>query len=272
MEYKYKYLNSTIQAFREGGLIDPREVIGCTEEEIVYLEGIHPCTAKLPEAFREFLQYGGHKIGNLRVALGFYYDFIIRSTQMLNFRLLREGERWRTIEEQFPQDGLIFMNNQGYEFLFIRLKEDADPPVYHALEGNNTFNISSTKFSLYMLELANNYKFLHNNLPENILNEVFNLKKIVLDIIDSLNTLKNIEGVPRFISRYQDILQLIYDFQKSYRSNQLDKVLKQLERKMDYIELFEELDIPEEEKVKTVQQMKKALQELNILNECIITK
>jgi hypothetical protein len=259
----YQYLESVIQTFRAGGLVDPRETFGCTEEEIAYLEAIHPFQTKLPEAFREFLQYGGKNIGDLRVAAGFYYDFIINSTRNLNNTFLREGYRWRTIDEKFPEDGLIFMNNQGYEFLFIRLNEGANPPVYHALEGNTKFQISSDQFSQYMLELAQNYKALHNNLSENVYDEVLNLKTTVLDIIDSLDVLKNFEGVPRFIDRYQDILKLIYDLQKSYRQNQLDKAVSKLKAKMDYIELFQELAIPPEEKQKAIRQMKQALQQFS---------
>ena len=257
----YIYLESAIREFEAGGLIDPRETLGCSEEEITYLESIHPAKVGLPKAFQEFLKYGGKKIGDLKVAPAFYYDFIIFSTQNLSNSFLREGYRWKTINEAFPKDGLIFMNNQDYEFLFIRLTEGDDPQVYHALEGNSIFCVIDSNFSQFLLKIAQNYRKIHINLPENLVAEILNLKVTVLDIIDSLNTLIGSEGVLRFIDRYRNALRAVYDLQSIHRQQQLDKASTRLKREIDCVNLFQKLVIPQEEKQKIIMQMSQALQQ-----------
>ena len=98
---------------------------GCTEEEITDLEEY--TQGKLPLYYREFLKAMGRKAGHLFRGS----DALISETHRLRLRsaaerlLSRRKSNW-----SLPPSAFVFSMHQGYQFMFIRLDEGDDPPVY----------------------------------------------------------------------------------------------------------------------------------------------
>lgn len=110
------------------GFAKPRQIIGCTTEEIAAIE--RTVSAPLPYAYVAFLKMMGKKAGNLWVGSNVFYPEPLTLNEDA-LALLRENG-----DESFWQQGNIaFHMHQGYQFLFVKAGEGDDPPVYHYLEG-----------------------------------------------------------------------------------------------------------------------------------------
>jgi hypothetical protein len=105
-----------------------KQFVPCTEEEITKLEDW--VGHRLPHTYREFLLWMGHWGGGLFVGSDCFYE---------NLKDLQEWTRTLLEEDknpvQLPEDAFTFFMHQGYLFLYFRLSEGEDPPVYYYLEN-----------------------------------------------------------------------------------------------------------------------------------------
>ena len=60
---QFEYLNKTIHILEQFIAKYGGEVVSCTPEEVEKLESMLPSPYSLPEAYKEFMLYGGKKIG-----------------------------------------------------------------------------------------------------------------------------------------------------------------------------------------------------------------
>ncbi len=51
-----------------------------------------------------------------------------------------------------PEDAFVFFMHQGYQFMFFRLSEGDDPPVYYygEGEGQDTFRVLQPSYSAFL--------------------------------------------------------------------------------------------------------------------------
>ncbi len=108
---------------------------GCSEEEITRLETVY--SIKLPKAYKEFLSIIG-KSENVFAGILFSYSDLIGSPDF--DRLGEQAEGIVEISEtkfKLLKTWFVFsMNDQIYNFVFLKTEEGEDPPVYLYYEGN----------------------------------------------------------------------------------------------------------------------------------------
>jgi SMI1-KNR4 cell-wall len=144
------YLDNVKMHLHELEAIRPEDFISCTEEEVVALE--QQLGVTLPEAYREFLLWMGHKAGDLFAGSQWLYKKIPRLQVGA-----REALEKNNFPESLPGDAFVFWMHQGYQFMFFRLSEDSDPPVYYYHEGRHktSFEKYANSFSEVLYEAIN---------------------------------------------------------------------------------------------------------------------
>nr|OEJ76198.1 hypothetical protein BH720_05915 [Desertifilum tharense IPPAS B-1220] len=118
----------------------------CTEEEIFSLET--DLNINLPKAYKEFLLWGGHEAGGLLEGSDCFFKHIL-NIQKWAIDLLNEND----FPESLPKDAFVFYMHQGYEFMFFKISEGDDPPIYIYNELNNQslFSKAYLKYSDFLL-------------------------------------------------------------------------------------------------------------------------
>ncbi|HUY75553.1 MAG TPA: SMI1/KNR4 family protein [Ktedonobacterales bacterium] len=103
-------------------------VIPCAEQEIAQLERQYQLT--LPAAYREFLLWMGKGAGNFLAGDACFYDALPQLREFALDLLAESGAPLR-----LPDDAFVFSMHDGYQFLFFRASEGANPPAYWYGEG-----------------------------------------------------------------------------------------------------------------------------------------
>ncbi len=111
----------------EAGLASARDVRGCTEEEIAYIEA--QAQVRLPQIYRRFLARMGRAAGRFLEGSDFKYP-VVTTLRKDAERLLEESGGGWTLG---PTDH-VFIGHQGYEFLFFDCQNGEDPPVWRLME------------------------------------------------------------------------------------------------------------------------------------------
>lgn len=107
------------------------EIVGCTDEEIVRVQGVNPNIA-VPELFFAFMREMGQSMGGLFSGTDIGYP------ECVNYH--NEFLEYADEDPTFhPEEWFIFGSHQGYQFYYFR---DGDPRVYLHSEGEqNPFQI-----------------------------------------------------------------------------------------------------------------------------------
>jgi hypothetical protein len=107
----------------EASLVEPGSLEGCTPEEIGQIEAkFH---FQLPAIYEEFLARMGRRAG--RFLRGSDYPFPApRNLRHDAETLLEESDSGFKLDEK----DFVFMGHQGYQFLFFRVTDSPDPPVF----------------------------------------------------------------------------------------------------------------------------------------------
>lgn len=131
------------------------QIKACTEKEISSSE--QQLGLLLPIVYREFLLWGGYEPHRL-------LDFSdcnfsqLSSLQEYAVELLAENN----FPESLPKDAFIFCFHQGYQFMFFKISEGQNPPVYFYGEGQKEtyFLKVYESFSECLIKsLARHYQF-----------------------------------------------------------------------------------------------------------------
>ena len=110
-----------------GGIIT-NKTQPCTEEEVRLLENNLKC--RFPEAYREFLLWMGHGAGTFLQGTDIFYEHVQRIQKWAK-ELLSEN----SFPKSLPDDAIVFMMHQGYQFMFFRISEGDNPPIYYYHEA-----------------------------------------------------------------------------------------------------------------------------------------
>lgn len=102
----------------------------CTMEEVRNLE--QKVRLKLPLAYKEFLLWSGHGLGNFEIGSDFYYDELVEMQEIAP-EILKANPVVNRPEfpQKLPDDAFVFWMHQGYQFTFFRTSEGDNPPVHY---------------------------------------------------------------------------------------------------------------------------------------------
>lgn len=152
------------------------ELIPCTEEEILFLE--NRLQLSLPDAYKEFLLWGGRWARGFMYGSSFFFkdDFI--DIQEVAVELLEDNQ----FPESLPADAFVFFMHQGYYFMFFRTSEGNNPPIY-GYEDGQILLIFKNEYSTYTDFLTDQLEIeikcrTSNPLPEGVEEEIYREESI----------------------------------------------------------------------------------------------
>lgn len=124
-------------------------IVGCSAQEIDEIEAA--VGRRLPLAYREFLAQMGHGAGDFYMGTDIFYP---------RLHGLGQAARDLVAEEKsnlaLPNEAIVFMMHQGYQFLFVRNDEGDDPPVYYYMEFSGQFVKKSDHLTDFLIDVAHN--------------------------------------------------------------------------------------------------------------------
>lgn len=121
------YLDQLKTQFETLQMVPPQLVVPCTEDEVHQLE--QTLGLRLPLAYREFLLWMGHYAGGYLAGYDWRFEALFHLKEWA-LELLEENQS----TEILPEDAIVFFMNQGYRFMFFRVSEGENPPVYEYSE------------------------------------------------------------------------------------------------------------------------------------------
>ena len=151
----FKYIEREINVFEQfldrfGG-----EVIPCKNEEIEILESLIPKPYFLPEAYKEFLLYGGKKMAGLFDKYEAGYEAVKKIQLTRNQEIIRMVKAYDPEKKELPVDLFVIEEiNHCNNFTYLLLKEGNNPPVYFWEEDEGGLEVSiklADSFSNYLL-------------------------------------------------------------------------------------------------------------------------
>jgi hypothetical protein len=98
----------------------------------------------LPAAYRSYLLKVGLAPGDFLVGSDLAYRHLTGLQE--SARALVEESK----AEALPPSAFVFCGHQGYQYLFLRMDEGDDPPVYRYLEGDLAFRRVHDSFSEWL--------------------------------------------------------------------------------------------------------------------------
>lgn len=124
------------------------QFVPCSKEEVQALE--NQLGQTLPAAYREFLLLMGRKAGGLFWGTNWLYE---------DLELMQEDAVELMRHDKFPvilpPDAFVFLMHQRYQFMFFRLTEGDDPPVYYYIESDDeiSLKIHAPRYSILLFNI-----------------------------------------------------------------------------------------------------------------------
>lgn len=120
-------------------ILERWNTVGCSLEDLSAFESSRSIT--LPDSYARFLLGAGKNTGGFLSGSDLTIDCLDR-LQLGARALLQDDDA-----PGLPPDGFVFCSHQGYQFLFFRMSEGPNPPVYYYLEGEKKFREIAPSFS-----------------------------------------------------------------------------------------------------------------------------
>jgi SMI1/KNR4 family protein SUKH-1 len=119
------------------------EIKGCSPDEVRQIE--EHCGVRLPSIYRDFLLQMGHGAGMFFQGSDVFLPALLDLREAASELLEESGAA-----VSLPADAFVFLMHQGYEFLYFRVSEGDDPPVYFYLEGESAPEKKWPSFSAFL--------------------------------------------------------------------------------------------------------------------------
>lgn len=116
---------------------------GCSDAELAAFQ--RERRIELPEAYLHYLRAVGANPGEFLRGSDLAFEQL--DELQTGARLLLEDDDGPSL----PEDAFVFCSHQGYQFLFFRLSEGPDPPIYHYLEMEPGFKLVEPLFSDWLV-------------------------------------------------------------------------------------------------------------------------
>ena len=157
---KFAYLQEVIVAVEKLLAKSGGEVTPCTQQEVDAVESMLTSPYRLPFAYKEFLLYGGKKIGHWFGHIDSYY----RSAKVLleyNYRYILNLLQADIPQADIPPELFVIEEDYLGHFTYLLLSEGENPPIYWwwkkdkgGLEVSRKINKSFTEYLLDKIVIA----------------------------------------------------------------------------------------------------------------------
>jgi hypothetical protein len=117
-------------------------LMGCSEQDLLAVQ--RSMMLQLPSAYLRFLRHCGADTGN------FLEGSDLTTAVLPRLRDSAEALLTDDVGPPLPDDAFVFCSHQGYQFLFFRLSDGPDPPVYYYLEASGVFREVAPSFSEWL--------------------------------------------------------------------------------------------------------------------------
>lgn len=142
------YLNKFKKKFNNLSYVFRKKVEPCTEQEIFDME--KDLNLNFPQAYQEFLLWGGKKAGGLMEGSDCFID---------NLKLNQETAKAILEDDCFakslPDDALVFFVHQDCQFLFFKTSHDSNPSVYSYIEqqSRTSFKLEYVNYTDFLIDI-----------------------------------------------------------------------------------------------------------------------
>jgi SMI1/KNR4 family protein SUKH-1 len=136
-------VEKAILQLSESGLVNLRDLKGCTAEEIAQIENAFQL--RLPDVYKELLARMGKAAGQFMIGSDYLFPAPLRLRKEAEALVQQSGARSRLDPDHF-----VFLGHQGYEFLFFDARDTPDPAVFLLMEGEEPKKVFS-HFSEWLL-------------------------------------------------------------------------------------------------------------------------
>jgi hypothetical protein len=136
-------IEQSVARLTEAGLVKPGALKGCTAEEIRQIEA--KFQLQLPGIYQEFLARMGKAAGHFLVGSDFLFPTPLSLRAEAEALLEQSG-----LEFELEHGDFVFVGHQGYEFLFFRVGDSPDLPVFLLTEDEEPKKVFS-QFSDWLL-------------------------------------------------------------------------------------------------------------------------
>jgi len=146
---KIQSISEFIDKLTEQGLTNVDEVKGCSAEEIQKIKDGQD-VALLPPLYSEMLRKLGKHAGRFQMNEDFFYPHLIHLKEDIVGAIELSQTNW-----QLPKDAYVFWGHNSYYYMFFRVEEGTDPPVYEFREGMKTPQKIYDYFSQFLYAIVN---------------------------------------------------------------------------------------------------------------------
>ena len=153
---RFEYIEKEIAIFEQLISAFGGKVVPCTKAEVNELESMLPASYHLPGAYREFLLYGGKKMGSIFGSVDFSYNMakiLLKDNYQDIYDML---EAYEEPGFQLPDDIFVINDHLESNFTYFFLKEGENPPVYWWSEDEGSLKEASKKdadsFSQFLMQ------------------------------------------------------------------------------------------------------------------------
>ena len=141
------FIDKIIFMLTSAGLLISDELKGCSITDIDQIELKY--NKKLPNAYKCFMQRAGKNCGRFLSGTDILFPDILQLREQA-LRLLKECKA----NISLSSEDFVFAMHQGYQFLFFKLNESDDPPIFLYVEGNLEFEMVANSFSEWLVGCA----------------------------------------------------------------------------------------------------------------------
>jgi len=226
----YKFIKKTVDLFKADGNFDEREFRGCSKTRIKSLEEfLPPLYPYIPEAYYEFLTFGGNGICDILYGTDFFFPQVYAMRRERKVHGLKkmgffsknfEYERW------LGDELFLFYYHKGCFARFFHLNESDDPEVYYYEPGISNVSLvrQNQSFSQYLFSEVQHFLTRYNSriksIDEELHERIKHYRKGLLDILEQLDALPLYECTKfsqEAKTRYTEILRNTYRLLLGYR-------------------------------------------------------
>lgn len=146
-------IDSIIETLTRRGICTPRNVAGCSDQEIELIE--KHVGKVLPGVYRQFLATLGKCAGRFFLGSDILFPEILNQSDYISELFDEDGFDRKTKVDGIPvEDFVVFAGHQGYQFLLIPSGLTDDPPVYRYVEGSCQLERIATSLSEFLTHSA----------------------------------------------------------------------------------------------------------------------
>jgi len=123
-------------------LLSGKEILGVSDDDLVVIE--NKFNVKLPQEYIDFLSIFGCKSGKLFAADYIHYPHVLDFQLSLNEFLVEES-----IDFELPKNSHVFLDYQGFYFLYF-ICDGNDDPIVYSFDADNGVEMAYVSFSQFI--------------------------------------------------------------------------------------------------------------------------